>query len=130
MFLENFYSLICPFSIHKKETFSFGKVSFRYAFLCKHVFQPLEEAFAFLVVVFFQGALKFLQGIALDLVQLLGDLDLALDVHVAPAAAVQILDALATQAERGAALGALGHGVLHLAVNGRDGDVSPRTAWL
>ena len=91
-------------------------------FLSKHILQLLEEALALFVVLLFQGALKLLQGIPLGLVQLLGDLHLTLDVHIAPAAAVQILDALAAQAEGGAALGAFGHGVLHLAVNGRHGD--------
>ena len=66
-------------------------------FLSKHILQLLEEALALFVVLLFQGALKLLQGIPLGLVQLLGDLHLTLDVHIAPAAAVQILDALATQ---------------------------------
>ena len=100
--------------------------------LCvEHILQLFEEALALFVVLFFQGALKFLQGLTLGLVQLFGDLHLALDVHVAAAAAVQVLDALAAQAEGGAALGALRHGVLHLAVDGRHlVSSSPSTAWL
>ena len=92
-------------------------------FLCvEHILQLFEEALTLFVVFFFQRALKFFQGIALRLVQLFGDLHLALDVHIAAATAVQVLDPLAAQAEGGAALGALGHGVLHLAVNGGHGD--------
>ena len=67
--------------------------------LSKHILQLFEETLALFVVLLFQGTLKLLQGIPLGLVQLLGDLHLALDVHIAPAAAVQILDALAAQTE-------------------------------
>ena len=88
----------------------------------EHILQLFEEALTLFVVFFFQRTLKFFQGIALRLVQLFGDLHLALDVHIAAATAVQVLDTLAAQAEGGAALGALGHGVLHLAVNGGHGD--------
>ena len=37
--------------------------------LCKHILQLLEEALALFVVFLFQGALKFLQGLTLGLVQ-------------------------------------------------------------
>ena len=96
-----------------------GAAAFGVSLCVEHILQLFEEALALFVVLFFQGALKFLQGLTLGLVQLFGDLHLALDVHVATAAAVQVLDALAAQAEGGAALGALRHGVLHLAVDGR-----------
>ena len=65
----------------------------------EHVLQLFEEALALFVVFFFQGALELLQGLPLGLVQLLGDLHLALDVHITAAAAIQVLDALAAQAE-------------------------------
>src|SRR5699024_10859047 len=90
------------------------------------VFQLAKKSLAFFVVVVLQGALELFQGLARGLVLLLGDLPVALDVHVAPAPAVQVLDALAPQAESGAALGALGQGVLHLAVDGGHGDVVPQ----
>ena len=67
--------------------------------LVEHILQAFEEALALFVVVLFQGALKLLQCITLDLGELFGDLHLALDVHIAPAAAVQVLDALAPQTE-------------------------------
>ena len=71
-------------------------------FLCvEHILQLFEEALTLFVVFFFQSALKFFQGIALGLVQLFGDLHLALDVHIAAATAVQVLDTLAAQAEGG-----------------------------
>ena len=73
--------------------------------LLEHILQLLEEALALFVVLFFQSALELLQGVALGLAELLGDLDLAPDVHIAPAPAIQVLDALAPQAEGGTALG-------------------------
>ena len=88
----------------------------------EQILQLLKEALALFVVFLFQRSFELLQGVALGLVQLLGDLDLALDVHITAAAAVQILDALAAQTEGRTALGPLGNGVLHLAIDGRHGD--------
>ena len=69
----------------------------RSGILCvEHILQLFEEALAFFVVFFFQRALKLLQGITLRLVQLFGDLHLALDIHITTAAAVQILDGTVT----------------------------------
>lgn len=99
-------------------------------FLSKHILQLLEEALALFVVLLFQGALKLLQGIPLGLVQLLGDLHFALDIHIAPAPAVQILDALAAQAEGGALW--VPSGTVYSTLPSMEGTVmlSPRTAWL
>ena len=60
--------------------------------------------------------------ITLGAAELLGDLDLALDVHITAASTIHILDALAAQAEGGAALGAFRHIDLDLAVDGRHRD--------
>ena len=88
----------------------------------EHILQLFEEALALFVVILFQGTLELLQGLTLGAAELLGDLDLALDVHITAASAIHILDALAAQAEGGAALGAFRHIDLDLAVDGRHRD--------
>ena len=90
----------------------------------EHILQLFEEALALFVVILFQGPLELLQGLTLGTAELLGDLDLALDVHITAASAIHILDALAAQAEGGAALGAFRHIDLDLAVDGRHRDLS------
>ena len=88
----------------------------------EHILQLFEKALALFVVILFQGPLELLQGLTLGAAELLGDLDLALDVHITAASAIHILDALAAQAEGGAALGAFRHIDLDLAVDGRHRD--------
>ena len=89
----------------------------------KPILQVFEEAFALFVVVVFQAVLKGFQGFALGAVQLLGDLHIHDDVLVTAAAAVQILDALAAQAELGTALGAFGDLLGDLSVHGGNLDL-------
>ena len=94
----------------------------------EHILQLFEEALALFVVILFQGPLELLQGLTLGTAELLGDLDLALDVHITAASAIHILDALAAQAEGGAALGT--SGTLTSTLPSMEGTVmvSPRTA--
>ena len=80
--------------------------------------QVLEKALALLVVIVLQCVLKCAQRLALRFGELFRNLYHHLGVLVAVAASVHILNALAAQAEHRAALCALRHGVLHLAVDG------------
>ena len=93
------------------------------------VAQVLEEALALLVIIILEAVLKGFEGLTLGAVELFRDLHLDDHILVAAAAPVQVLDALAPQAELGAALGAFGYALGHLAVHGGDLDLGPSTAW-